>query len=98
MKHFILAAVLAFSSLAHAADDAPLVDQQPPLVPAQTCVPDTQRIKEGKAMASCLARVESLEKGNVIIPTPAFIGGAAGLVVLSVVLTFVVVKVAEPKP
>lgn len=91
MKTLILALILAVSTTAHAADDAPLVE--PSLAPV--CVPGEQRIKEGKAMASCQARVESLEKGNVIIPTPAFVGGAAGLVVLTVVLTFVVVKTTE---
>lgn len=93
MKHLILASILAVSSLVHAADDAPVRVQLEPV-----CVPGEQRINEGKAMASCQARVEVLEKGNVILPTPAFIGGAAGLVVLSVVLTFVVVKATAPKP
>lgn len=94
MKNFILVALICFGPLARAADDAPLAP--PSLTPV--CVPEAQRIKEGKAMASCQARVEYLEKGNVILPTPAFIAGAAGLVILSVVLTFAVVKATAPSP
>lgn len=95
MKHLTLIALLLVPSLAHAADDAPVVV---PLTPGFTCVPDAQRVNEGKAMASCTAENLNLKKGNVIVPTAGFVAGAAGLVVISVVLTVVLVKTTEKKP
>lgn len=95
MKHLILIALLLVPSFARAADDAPLAV---PLVPGFECVPEKQRLYEGKAMASCQGELGDLKKGNVIIPTAGFVAGAAGLVVLSVVLTVVLVKATEKKP
>lgn len=86
---------LGYVPRAYAADDAPLAV---PLTPGFTCVPDAQRVNEGKAMASCQGELGDLKKGNVIIPTAGFVAGAAGLVVISVVLTVVLVKVTEKKP
>jgi hypothetical protein len=86
---------LLLAPLARAADDAPLAV---PLVPGFTCVPDAQRVNEGKAMASCQGELGDLKKGNVIIPTAGFVAGAAGLVVISVVLTVVLVKATEKQP
>lgn len=94
MKKLMLIALL-MSSLAHAAEDAPLAV---PLTPGFTCVPDGQRLNEGKAMTRCQNELADLKKGNVIIPTAGFVAGAAGLVVVSVVLSVVLVKVTEKKP
>jgi hypothetical protein len=65
---------LLMSSLAHAAEDAPLAV---PLTPGFTCVPDGQRLNEGKAMTRCQNELADLKKGNVIIPTAGFVAGAA---------------------
>lgn len=95
MKHLILIALLLVPSFARAADDAPLAV---PLTPGFTCVPEKQRLYEGKAMTRCQNELGDLKKGNVIIPTTGFVLGTAGLVVVTVVLTVVLVKVTEKKP
>lgn len=94
MKHLMLISLL-LAPLARAADDAPLAV---PLVPGFECVPEKQRLYEGKAMTRCQNELGDLKKGNVIIPTAGFVAGAAGLVVISVVLTVVLVKTTEKKP
>ena len=82
--------VLLCAHLARAADDAPL---EPVLVP------QAQRIAEGKAMAACLAREESLTKGNVILSTPAFIATVSGAVVLAIAGGIAIgVAASKPKP
>lgn len=95
MKTLSLVALLTLPSLARAADDAPV---EVVLVPGFTCVPDAQRINEGKATASCLATNESLKKGNVIMSVPAFIATTAGLVVLAIGAGVAIGVAASEKP
>lgn len=75
MRTALLVALLTLPSLARAADDAPV---------AVVLVPVPQRIAEGKAMAACQAETADLKKGNVILPTPAFIATLGGAVLLAI--------------
>ena len=86
--------VLLFAHLAHAADDAPVVT---PLVPGFVCVPESRRVLEGKAMASCEARNDSLTHGNVIVSTPIAIATLGGAVVLAIAAG-IAIGVAVKKP
>lgn len=93
MRAALLVALLTLPSLARAADDAPVVPS------GVTLVPDAQRLNEGKAMAACQAELADLKRGNVIMPTPAFIATIGGAVVLAIAGGVAIgVAASKPKP
>ncbi len=88
--------VLLCAHFARAADDAPL---EPVLVPGFTCVPNNQRLNEGKAVASCEAKNDALTKGTVIMTTPAFVATVGGAVALAIAGGIAIgVAASKPKP
>jgi hypothetical protein len=90
MRTALLVALLTLPSLACAADDAPV---------AFVSVPVPQRIAEGKAMAACQAEAADLKKGNVIMPTPAFVATVGGAVLLAIGGGIAIgVAASKPKP
>ena len=84
--------ILTFASLSHAADDAPIMFE---VAPGYVCVPETQRVNEGKAYARCQATNEALTKGNVVVPVPAFVAITVGGVALGAIVTGLVIGFAK---
>ena len=87
--------VLLCAHLAHAADDAPVAV---PMVPGFVCVPESRRVLEGRAMASCEARNDSLTHGNVIVSTPVAVATLGGAVVLAIAAGIAIGVAAGKKP
>lgn len=92
MKTLSLIVLLLAPTFAQAADDAPVTV---PLTPGFTCIPDAQRIGEGKAMASCSGELADIKKGTIIVSPPAFIGIIAGVAVVAAVIAVGVLKATE---
>ena len=92
MKTLSLVLAIVLAAPAWGADDAPLAP-----VP-MTCIPEAQRVAEGKAVANLSAQVESLKSAPQGVHVGLVVLIAVGATLLGGGVTYGVVKATTPKP
>lgn len=95
MKTLALVLALALAAPAWGADDAPVAA---PATPGMTCIPDAQRIAEGKAVVNLTAQVESLKAAPQGVPLGLVILISVAAALAGGGITYGVVKATTPHP